>query len=253
MPQEGVDMCNKCFNLGMDGTPHDLQYSMLQTYLEHNKPPEIIVQGIDITSLSRRDGVFKPERYTPYLNEIYLYNKLYSLDKTFWLNKYVPLYCFGKYGMQLTAPAIKKLLGINDRAGIYADGYAPQDKNWDQNFEKFKNNNPGGVEYKIDKMEVCDIENIATAARNTGVDMILVYSPEYTGNHVLTKNRNQIFDEYLRISNLYHVPLWDYSDELISGNTCYFYNSQHLNRKGASLFSDSFALRFKAYLSSKNQ
>jgi hypothetical protein len=242
-----------CRNIGMDGTRFDLQAPLLQTYLKYNPPPEIIVQEIDINALSRRDGLFKPERFVPYLGEKEIYRKLCLLDPAFRLHKYVPLYSFGKFGMKLTMPA---LAGWGDKlkgADMRWNGYLPQDKAWGSDFDKFRNANPDGLAYPIEESEAKDLEDMITAAKNRNIAMILVYAPEYYENCRLTKNRREIFAAYRAIADKYGVPFWDYSDIPLTREKEYFYNSQHLNRLGATLFSEQFAARLKSYLETRRR
>ena len=82
---------------------------------------------------------------------------------------------------------------------------------------------------------------------------MLVYSPEYNEMQALTNNRIAIFETFRELANRNQVPLWDFSDWTHEGDRTYFYNSQHLNAKGAEAFSDDLALRLKDYLAEKSK
>jgi hypothetical protein len=95
------------------------------------------------------------------------------------------------------------------------------------------------------------LKEIIALARFNNIKMILVYTPEYYENYALILNRKEIFDEYRKIAKDYHVEFWDYSDTPLTHSTEYFYNSQHLNYKGATEFSKMFAAKLKLYIKSQ--
>ncbi len=51
---------------------------------------------------------------------------------------------------------------------------------------------------------------------------------------------------YLNLASKYNVPILDYTHDSICYDTAYFYNAQHLNRKGAEKFSLQLAHDLKA-------
>jgi hypothetical protein len=73
--------------------------------------------------------------------------------------------------------------------------------------------------------------------------VVLVYSPEYIESQRITRNRGQILADLRAIATEFRVPLWDFSGEAVGGMREYFYNSQHLNRKGATAFSQMLGER----------
>ena len=72
--------------------------------------------------------------------------------------------------------------------------------------------------------------------------MYLVYSPEYIEAQGLYRNRKEIFKMFKEIANNYDVEFMDYSQDPICYDKSFFYNSQHLNAKGAELFSKKIAV-----------
>jgi hypothetical protein len=59
----------------------------------------------------------------------------------------------------------------------------------------------------------------------------------------IERNRNEIIAKANELTAHFDFPLWDYSGSPICRDRSNFYNSQHLNRNGASAFSDEFAKR----------
>ena len=77
--------------------------------------------------------------------------------------------------------------------------------------------------------------------KEEGIDLIFVYTPEYIDGQSLVKNRNEIFSVYEEILNKHKIPFFNYSNDLISFDKSLFYNSQHLNKKGANKFTEEFS------------
>lgn len=238
-----------CYNIGLNGVRINLQLPMLKIYLKHNKTPSLIIQTVDIISLNYLNEIIRPERYIPFLNEDEIYYALCSIDKSFWRNRHLPLYSFAKYGTELSSPALKGLFGINKGLGItLINGFYPKDIEWNNDFENFKKNNPKGVEYKIDEKCIKYLESIIELAKSKGIDIVLAYMPEYSENIHYTKNRDEIFNIYRKTARTQNIEFWDFSGLPMAGSTDYFYNSQHLNRKGAEQFSKALAERLREYL-----
>ncbi len=70
------------------------------------------------------------------------------------------------------------------------------------------------------------------------IDLIFVYGPEYIEGQDFVKNRNEIFSIYEEISNKEKIPFFNYSDDNMCFDKLLFYNSQHLNKKGANKFTE---------------
>lgn len=238
-----------CYNIGLDGTRYDLQYPMLLTYLKYNAKPEIIIQELDIHALSRAEGVFHPELYIPFINEQPVYSTLHDLDTAFWEDRYLPLYSFAKFGTAFREIFAEQVLAAPPENRI--NGYWPRDLGWGSEFDAFRQAHRYQVTYHIDRIEADALENIIKEAKTRRIAMVLVYSPEYYEGIGLTKNRKELFVYYRSLAAKYKIPLWDYSAIAITHSTEYFYNSQHLNKKGATIFSKIVAEDLRKYISSR--
>jgi hypothetical protein len=63
-----------------------------------------------------------------------------------------------------------------------------------------------------------------------------VCAPEYIEGQIFTKNRGEVISLYTKYSHKYNIPFYDYSTDAISYQKKYFYNTNHLNKMGAELF-----------------
>ena len=72
------------------------------------------------------------------------------------------------------------------------------------------------------------------------LSIIFVNAPEYIEGQIFTKNRGEVLSLYTNYSHKYNIPFYDYSTDAISYQKKYFYNTNHLNKTGAELFTTKF-------------
>ena len=73
-----------------------------------------------------------------------------------------------------------------------------------------------------------------------GIEVVMVYTPEYIDGQRFVKNRVELLSIYKTMANEHQLKFIDYSDHQICRDRDMFYNSQHLNGKGARIFSQIF-------------
>jgi hypothetical protein len=228
------------FNIGLMGTGLHLQFGFLQAYLKHNRHPKIILQGLDINSLTWQATPYQPDQYLPYLSESSVYQAFSDLMPGAWKIKHVPLYGFLMLGG--TKPALRSWFR-NDPDQQLRGGFQGVDLAWTDEFDQFRRQNPNGLELPIDSRSVEDLENLVRYCTELGIRIILVYSPEYYEVLPLIKNRKSIMETYRRIAEKHHIPFWDYSTSEMGRDRSLFFNSQHLNLRGAERFSRELGIR----------
>lgn len=240
-----------CFNIGLDGTSLRLQLAVLRAFLKNNRKPDIIIQNLDITSFASSE-IYQPTQYIGYLHERDIYNALVEIDPIFWKFRHVPLYDLFFHGKEITKKAIYGYLYRYLKFKIYHEnirkGFLPREVKWDGSFDSYKKNNPQGINREIKESEIKRLKEIIELAKSNGIKIILVYSPEYYENYELTLNRKEIFKIFKDVALEYNVLFLDYSGSDLSKLKQYFYNSQHLNAKGAEKFSEDVALKIKEYI-----
>ena len=93
------------------------------------------------------------------------------------------------------------------------------------------------------------LEDMLATAKREGIELILVYSPDYTATRGFYRDRDESLVTFKKIADKWSVPFWDYSDSSVSSDRRYFYNSQHLNVGGARTFTRLLAERLAAEFS----
>jgi hypothetical protein len=230
------------YNIGINGSQTDMQLAILKTYLNHNTTPSLVVHNLDsFAFVTSRAGVAFSEGYLPYLDEAPIYETLKSVDHNWWKSRYLPLYGYAVDGMGLSwMVGLQRWLGINPRAGRYL-GFAPRSDTWTEEFERFRRANPDGVRFEVEPQGVLDLEQLVVLCQKRGIEVVLVYSPVYYEMQKLELDRDATFKRFSDIATRHRIQLWDYSQSPLSFSRDYFANSQHLNRKGAALFSADLA------------
>lgn len=233
------------YNLGRNGSQTDLQLAVLKTYLQHNRKPRLIVHNIDLYSGVTSHEIYDPTQYVPYLGEEAIYRGVKRAYPDAWKWKYLPLYGYVVPDTRFTWVAgLARLVGIEPRQDHF-DGFVPRDLSWTGAFDEFRASHPHGFRTPVEPQGLRDLEDLILLCLEQRIPLVFVYSPEYFEIQPFESNREIIFDIFRRLCGRYEIPFWDYSDSVISRHRGNFYNSQHLNAGGASLFSADFAQRLK--------
>lgn len=244
------------YNLGMNGIQIDVQAGILDAYLSRNKAPVVILQNLEAFSFetTRRGEIYDAGVYVPYLSTSEpLYRALLAIDPDVWKWRHIPLYGYAVPDMRFTwALGILRWFSYEGRQD-YFDGFNPRHVQWNQDFESFRHSLSSGVTYRIELEGVAALERCLELAQSHGAAMILVFAPEYYEMQKLEKNRPEVFEQFRELATKYGVEFWDFSDSSLSRDHDYFYNSQHLNARGAELFSEEIARRLRRYLAARKE
>ena len=232
-----------CFNIGLDGSPHNLQEPMLETYLNHNRAPRLAILSADISSLTNARGAYNPQQYLPYLDERPLYEALGTLDVSVWKQRYLPLYGFAHHGSFLTLSAIEGLLKHAETgAPARVQGHLAVDIQWDGAFDNFMREvGERGKTFPVEQTAVAHVAHMIAMLRARGARVGVFYSPEWREMHHFELNRSEVLSSYRAVATNNGAAFLDYSDSPLSLDRSYFYNSQHMNRRGATIFSRALA------------
>ena len=231
----------------------NFQLAFLKTYLRHNQPPEYLVFALGITEF-QAEGIPNSGLYVAFLDQPEIYAALYRQDRRWLLAKHFPLVAIAQdrgfrsfYHLErepATIEAIRGLLGL-PRPEFLQAGYQPVELEWRQDFEQFKKQNPNGGRVAIGSTGIASLRSIIELCVGRQIKVILVYPPEYQESQSFCVNRGDVFRVFEELAREFQVPFWDYSDHPLCQKREFFYNSQHLNAKGATLFSEALARRLE--------
>jgi hypothetical protein len=236
------------FNMARNGSHTDVQLAVLRAYLKANKKPKIWIHNLDMhTFVPTKTGeIFEPSLYVPYLNVPELYEPFCKIDGHVWKWKWLPLYGYVVPEANLTwLTEFARLRSAPENPPF--NGFRPMNKSWTKDFEKFKEKNPKGVGFAIDEALKAELEKTIHELKKDGVQVFLVYSPQYVDMLDLVTNKTEVFAAFREMAARQNVPFWDFSVSEISRTRDYFYNSQHLNAQGAAVFSEEVASRLRKF------
>ena len=236
---------HSAFNIGRNGSQTDMQLAFLRAYLAHNRKPKLIIQNLDLFSFVTSREIYDPAQYMPYLKDEAIYAGIRQIYPYAWKWRYLPLYGYVVEDMRFTW-----ILGLSGLAGFqtredHFQGFLPRRTSWTGDFEKFRASVRDGVCFEIEPRGVRDLAGVAEVCRERGVPLLFVYSPEFAEMQILERNRAEVFAKFREICKKCSVSLWDYSDSPICRDRGLFYNSQHLNINGATVFSEALAQKLR--------
>jgi hypothetical protein len=231
------------YNIGLNGSQTDMQLARLQTYLNHNRKPKLLILNFDLFSFVISHEIFDPAQYVPYLREEALYAGVRRVYPDAWKWRYLPLYGYAVEDMRFDwLIGLKALFGIQPRED-HLNGYRPDDRRWTGDFERFKANNAKGWSVDVEKQGVTDFADTLRLCQAAAIPVLVVHSPEYFEVQEMARNREEILQRARDLSAEFGAEFWDYSDSSICRDRANFYNSQHLNRSGATVFSEDLGKR----------
>ncbi|MFM7681357.1 MAG: hypothetical protein ACKO7P_01240 [Bacteroidota bacterium] len=232
------------YNMGMDGQHLPMQLWRHATFGPKNKNPGIIIYSLDYFMLQDDKGLFNKDQFLPYM----LYNKEmesflihYSgFDK---VDFRIPLVRYvGSYNALLHAAKIT--LFPKQRGEGRVNGFYAENKKWNKDFERAKAEMKK-YSAKLDTSVLHKFDSFIKKNISEKNKIVLVYSPEYYEGQLFVENRNEILASFKNISEQNHIPFLDYSSDSISFHKEFFYNTTHLNKTGAEVFSKKLASDLK--------
>lgn len=240
-PQILTDSLNESvYNLGIDGHNFWLQYLRHLEYLKHNPKPKTILMSIDIFSLQKRKDLYQMDQFLPYMlwnkdirNLTSSYEGFNSADYYFPLVRY-----YGKN--KVLSTCISVILNNDGNTEYRNHGYRAMDKPWNNDFDKAKETMKG-YEIDLDSASINLFSEFILECKKSNIELVLVYAPEYIEGQKFVLNRSDILNIYADLANQHNLLFLDYSNSKISFNKSLFYNTQHLNAKGATLFTKILA------------
>ena len=225
-------------NLGVSGQPFGVSWLRWELYRRNNHPPRLLIVNIDYSELGIVTNGFEKEQYYPYITDT-LVRPFLDLYGFSWLEKHIPMYRYrGNY--KLISIGLLELLGIrHDTKGDYIKGYSNSNDKW--NGDKLERVlRQGIVKGKCESKAIILLESVLEQTKEKGFQVVFVYAPIY-------RRLKQHLDEeeplrvYRELSNRFSVPILDYSQMAICSDTSFFKDANHLNSRGAELFSMSLA------------
>jgi hypothetical protein len=232
------------YNLGINGHNFWLQYLRHKELLKFNKKPKLIILSLDIFTLQKRIDLYDYNQFLPFMlwnDDIKQYTSSYIGFSTY--DYYVPLI---RYNHKIDSffAALKSFRGLKPNLKRIK-GYMGMERNWNNDLDKAKSK-VDYYEIKIDTVSVMLFEQFINECKYNGTELILIYSPEYIEGQNYVINRNEIISKYQYFAQKYNLQFIDYSNDKLCMQKQFFYNAQHLNKKGSEIFTKKLIKDIKA-------
>ena len=234
------------YNFGMNGINFELQYLVNQLYRIHNPKPNYIIQVVSHGTFKLNKNLHEYKRFAPYLNDSLVKQITNRLNGFSFADHHLPFIRYSGFSVEILN-GISNYFGVKlptDRS-LRHNGYIPSNKHWDNSFDSFKEEYPNGQVINIDSSIVSLFNKYIEDCLRDSIYIILIYPPTYHESHRYIKNRNEIISLFESIANKNQIPFLDYSEDTLSYSQQYFYNSQHLNKNGAELFTEKICTNIK--------
>ena len=231
------------YNFGIDGHNFRIQYLRHLEFLKLNKKPKHILLSVDVFTLEKRKDLYQKEQFLPYMlwdKNIRTFTSNYQGFST--ADYYIP---FLRYvGNNKVFKEVKTMMLKKDTALYRNKGYRGIDKKWELSVDSIL---AGEQKYKIKfhKETISLFEQFIMECLKNNITLTLVYAPEFIKGQNFVSNREEAMEYYRNISKKYELNFLDYSQDDLSFRKNLFYNTSHLNRVGAQLFSRKLAQDFK--------
>jgi hypothetical protein len=237
----------KAYNFGMDGLNFSYQNFRHNQYLKFNKKPKYIIVSGDLFFFEKESGFYNYVQTLPYMlnNPDYIANReLFSVYN--YAEYRIPLYRYMGKDAELIRTMIVALSLEGDKP-YRINGHMGQELEWTDDFDKAQKNKTQMV-VEVD-LQIRDLfyKFLGECIEN-GITPIIVYSPEYAEYRDYVTNREEVISTFKAAAEKYGLVFLDYSNDEISFDKKYFYNSTHLNKEGSELFTAKFSVDFRETL-----
>jgi len=224
------------FNIGIEGSKFNKIYFNYLFFEQFNEKPKYILQQVDFFTLFT-DNDFD-DRYLPYLSDI---DK--DLVKTHlpWVKNYHLLVPLSRYTFQKKniMKGFIEFFNIKNISHEKTKGFVGIDKTWNSTLF-YQNHRDSFIVFK-DPQVIDLLDSFLNHCKNSDIKVVLFTSPIYYKATEITKGKKEVFDIYISLSEKYNIPFLNYTSNSICYDTSYFYDTHHLNTKGAELFSIKLA------------
>ena len=231
------------YNLSCNGRCIDAEINIFNAYCRNHSLPKIVIQNIDHGTL-HMSNMYEREQYLPYItHDKDLYNATRQTEQFNWSDRLIPLKRYAGY-----SEMFKEGLRIKNKMyNPYNEykGYEGRERQWDGSIfntiekESFTTNPQADTNF----------DHYLSYCKENGIQVIFVYAPLYYGlTEKLGADTTIMFEHFQHYADKYNCPTFNYLYDSICHDTAYFYNANHLNRRGAELFSTKLANDLKELL-----
>ena len=235
------------FNYGLNSGTIKTWYNIIDYSLHFNKNVKLVILNVDYYMFDIADDPYKDAYYYPFekqapglvLNSSGTVNLLHQLN----------IFDIALYDDYAKYAAIDGWLRPGRiSSGVYK-GYYPNPQL--NNFETIANFGVSKAQISVTQTGLKLLDSCISLCKKNSVKLVLVMAPyfkEYAPEKHFT-NFNAVVDSVKAVANRSSIPFYNYTTMSIAGDQQYFYNVNHLNSKGAAVYTKAVADTVKKYFS----
>lgn len=239
------------YNLALNGYDFLGQYFQYQLFLKYNTAPKLLVQILGYNTLRKSEGLFRQYQFFHHIDEPLVRELTQNYKGISYWDYHLPFvrYFGNQYATQIGLTTY--FTHIDERDPLYYKGYIPREWDWDnsgyKNVLKQYKEAGKGLPTECDSSRWHYLVKMIETEQARGTKIALVYAPTYLPAQQYIMGRATLIEDFKQLAQQYDLPFLDYSGFHINHDQQYFYNSQHLNLKGANLFSQQLAQDLKKH------
>ncbi len=240
------------YNLSINAGSYNLQGLKFESYLNKNRHPKVIIQNIDLTHFGKSNYIPEEFQFLPYLNNNKLARELTAINSDYLWNQYIPLFKYNPYKSFLVK-GLLSFFGKEHSILPTIKGFAPKNPSFkkdEHNLRRLREMSSDTLNIQSFKTKLAVTREFLHRYKTDSVKIFLVWAPEYKERldiiaSIVTPVKEDIV---LMVSDMPGVYFLDFSDDPINLKKEYFYDTFHLNEKGATIFSTRLSIEIDRIL-----
>jgi hypothetical protein len=235
------------YNYGLNSGTIKTWYNIISYIFNFNKNVKLIILNVDYYMFDIADDPYKDAYYYPF--EKQAQGLVLKSPGTVNLIHRLKIFDIALYDDYAKYAAIDGLLRpYRILTGVYKGYYPNAQLN---NFETIANFGISNKKITVTQTGLVLLDNCISLCKKNNVKLVLVMAPyfkQYAPEKHFT-NFNAVVDSVKAVAKKNGIPFYDYTTMNIAADQQYFYNANHLNSRGAAVYTQAVADSIKKYFS----
>lgn len=231
------------YNLGLEGLCYSQYKGLLREFCSYSKNCKYLIlvpfpppEG----ELHTRNKLFEPYKFYANVNNENIYESLHDIQpELLYKIRNIPFYEMTVFNYDFVSLSYSGWIQyFNNIKDNQDNGYEPREFNW-----RYPNNinNEKQIEITYEENVITEIQEDIIKFNNKGIRIILVVTPIHKDGMSMILNYNEYKEKLKSLCIVSEMNIFiDYSNTEKLNNTEYFYEYTHLNKKGATEFTNLF-------------
>lgn len=234
----------KSYNLGCNGYGIRMQLCRFNVFAKRNRKPRVILHEVDYGTFSGRRNLFEIAQFLPYLDDPDIYMTTRKYEGFHFPDYHLPLLKYYADYPLIIVGALE-YFDIKRFGGRRYKGYVGNDFPWSDELQSAREKFPNGITYDQQEELIGLFKLYLQRCQQDKIEVVLIWMPEYVEGQDFVLNHDSVRGMIHDISDMQGLTFFDYSNDSICFDRNLFYNTRHLNRKGAEIFTRKLAQDLK--------